>query len=218
MLKINPKVVDLSHYDDVQDGFAGAVKFGVRGIINKLTEGVGCLDHSAFWRIRPAIDANLHFGVYHFIRPGRVIEQASYFLNNLDELRARVAADTAIKMALDWETTGVSPDDVKQWLTQVHERTGEWAWLYSYSAFLHVNFGHAEIADPFWKQIKLWVASYNDHPTWPTCWDEPLLWQYTGDGSGEPPHNVEGIVIEGKGIDINSYQGTDEQLDAAWNA
>ena len=34
-------VIDLSHWDDVQDGFAGTVKMGVLGVINKVTEGLG---------------------------------------------------------------------------------------------------------------------------------------------------------------------------------
>ena len=43
-------VVDLSHWDDVQDGFAGTVRMGVLGVINKVTEGSGYVDPSFGWR------------------------------------------------------------------------------------------------------------------------------------------------------------------------
>lgn len=220
MLRINPKFVDLSHYDDVQDKFAGAARMGIRGVINKLTEGVGNLDHSAFWRIGPALEAGLLYGVYHFIRPGRIAEQAAWFLQHYKDLQA-AAPGVFIRIGLDHETAGVSVDDVKQWLTIVHDATGQWPWLYSYSAFLTDQFKDEQVAadDPFFKKIELWIAAYNDHPHWPPNWEKPVAHQYTGDGNGLPPHNVPGIVIEGsKGIDINSYDGTDEQLAAAWAA
>src|SRR5215471_11719507 len=202
MPRINPKVVDLSHYDDVQDKFAGAVAFGIRGVINKITESMAVVDHSFNWRRKPASDAGLLFGGYHFLRPGRVMLQAGWFVQNVGDT-------TGLRLALDWEVDGVSLDDAKLWLTRVYEITGKWATLYSYAAFLEQHFDTAAIADPFWKQIPLWIAAYNDHPHWPSCWAAPWLWQYTGDGGGAPPHNVPGIVIEGsKGIDINSFDGT----------
>jgi GH25 family lysozyme M1 (1,4-beta-N-acetylmuramidase) len=219
-IQINPKFVDLSHYDDVQDKFAGAVAFGIRGVINKLTEGVGNLDHSAGWRIGPATAAGLLFGVYHFMRPGRIVEQAKWFLQNYRDLQA-ANPGVFIRIALDHETAGVSVDDVKQWLTIVHDATGQWPWLYSYSAFLTDQFVAEKVAnnDPFFDNIGLWIAAYNDHPHWPPNWERPVAHQYTGDGNGLPPHNVAGIVIVGsKGIDINTYAGTDEQLAADWVA
>jgi GH25 family lysozyme M1 (1,4-beta-N-acetylmuramidase) len=182
MLRINPKFVDLSHYDDVQDGFAGAVKFGIRGVINKLTENTSVLDKSAHWRIGPAKAAGLLFGVYHFIRPGRIAEQAAWFLKNLAELSAAAGAaevitdvnaplpgmglrGTGLRLVLDHETAGVSLADVRAWLERVHGATGQWPWLYSYSSFLCDQFvKEGGIDGPFWKQIGLWIAAYNDHP------------------------------------------------------
>jgi lysozyme len=217
-LRINPKVVDLSHYDDVQDKFAGTVAFGIRGVVNKLTEGVGNFDHSAGWRIGPAIAAGLLYGVYHFIRPGRIAEQATWFLQHHNDLQA-ANPGVFIRIVLDYETDGVSLKDAEQWMTLVHEATGQWPLFYSYAAFLGERFTKADLANPFWKQVRLWLAAYNTHPTWPSCWDAPFLWQYTGDGSGQGPHNVPGIVLEGsKGIDINSFDGTDDELAAEWAA
>ncbi len=207
-LTVNPKFVDLSHYDDVQDGFAGAVKFGIRGVVNKVTENTAVLDHSFLWRRKPAADAGLLYGAYHFIRPGRIAQQADWFVANVGDV-------TGLRLVLDYETPGVSLADAQAWLERVHDQTGQWAWFYSYSAFLGERFTKADLANPFWKNVEVWIAAYNNHPTWPACWAKPIAWQYTGDGSGLPPHNVPGIVIE-KGLDINSFDGSDDELKAAW--
>ena len=54
---------------------------------------------------------------------------------------------------------------------------------------------------------------------WPSAWAKPWLIQYTGDGVGPGPHDVPGIRIPGgSGIDINHYDGTEEQLRAEWAA
>lgn len=213
---VNPKFIDLSHYDNVEDGFTGAVKFGIRGVINKLTEGVGCLDKSFAWRRKPAANAGLLYGAYHFIRPGRITQQADWFLQNLPDDET----SDKLRLVLDHETAGVSLADVRIWLERVHGKTGQWPWLYSYSSFLCDQFlAEGGIDDPFWPTIGLWIAAYNDHPHWPKCWEKPVAWQYTGDGEGQEPHNVTGIVIAGgKGIDINSFDGTDDEFAAAWTA
>lgn len=212
MPPINPKVVDLSHYDDVQDGFTGAIKFGIRGVINKVTDGTSFRDPSFGWRREPAKNTGLLYGGYHFLRPGNIIAQANFFLQNLGDT-------VGLVLALDMEVPGISPSDAQTWIEHVHGTVGRWPWLYSYSAYLGEHWTKADIANPFWKQIPLWIAAYNDHPTWPPCWESPVLWQFTGDGSGPGPHNVPGITIEGdKGIDINSFDGTDEQLAAVWAA
>jgi hypothetical protein len=48
----------------------------------------------------------------------------------------------------------------------------------------------------------------------PLPWVEPTLWQFTGDGVGPMPHTMPGILT--KGIDINSFQGTRDDLVEAW--
>ena len=49
-MKINPKVIDISHYDDVEVvngvyvGFKKVYAAGYRGVINKCTQGTGYVD------------------------------------------------------------------------------------------------------------------------------------------------------------------------------
>src|SRR5882757_5299544 len=209
MTTINPRVVDLSHWDDVQDKFAGAVKFGIWGVINKTTQYVGNHDKSFDWRRKPAADAGLLYGAYHFLRAGRIQEQAEWFLHNIGD-------PTGLLIAVDHERENDKGEpatlaELKQWLTYVHGKIGRWPWLYSGNV-IKEQLGIS--TDPFWKQIKLWLPQYSNEPVWPRAFDRVSLWQYTGDGRGLAPHNVPGIVIHGKGIDINHFAGTREELAA----
>ena len=204
---IVPKVVDLSHWDDVQDGLAGAKAFGIRGVINKVTEGLGGEDHSFSWRRAPAAKQGLLYGAYHFIRPGRILQQVDWFLS-------RIGDTTDLLLALDHEDPNVPLSDAQLWMQAVHDKVGRWPVLYS--GFLIKEQLRAS-DHPFWSNIKLWLSHYSDKPTWPNAWKTPWLWQYSGDGLGPTPHNVPGIVC-GRGIDMNSFSGTDDELAAQWAA
>jgi GH25 family lysozyme M1 (1,4-beta-N-acetylmuramidase) len=210
-MKPIPRVMDLSHYDDVQDKFGGAVTFGIWGVINKVTEGVGCVDKSFQWRRGHAANAGLLYGGYHFLHPGRIEAQADWFLQNVGDTQG-------LLLAVDHEDENgrhASLGELKQWLTYVHSRVGRWPWLYS-GNLIKEQLGSSR--DPFWKQIKLWLAHYSAEPTWPPAFDEPPLIQFTGDGEGPPPHNVPGIEIAGKGIDLNHFSGSRDVLAALWSA
>lgn len=207
-----PRVVDLSHYDDVQDKFTGAVAFGIWGVINKVTEGTGSVDASFNWRRQPAKNAGLNYGAYHFLHTGRVEQQVGWFLQNVGD-------PAGLLLAVDHETLNgmhATLGEVKQFCTLVHDRIGRWPWLYS-GDVIKSQIGDG--LDPFWKQIKLWLPQYSSsgNYAWPPAFDAPPLIQYTGDGVGKGPHNVPGIVIAG-GLDINHFGGTRDELDAIWGS
>lgn len=210
-MNINPKFLDLSHYDDVQDGFAGAVKFGIRGIVNKATEGPGMVDKTFAIRRPVAAKAGLLYGGYHFLRPGDQDQAAAHFLETIRD-------PTGLLLMGDWEVPQVGVETARQWFGAVHDKVGRWPVCYSYAAMLMENFGTKP--DAMFSQMRVWVARYGDHPYWPTqIWPKAWGWQFTGDGNGPTPHNVPGIVLAGsKGIDINSYDGTDDQLMQEWAA
>lgn len=214
--KINPVVADLSHWDDVQDGFEGAARFPLWGIINKVTDGVGNVDTTFGVRRSGVIGHGLLYGAYHFGHTGRVEQQAEWYLQHIGD-------HEGLLLALDHEQdeqrhTHMALDEVKTWLTYVHDRVGRWPWLYSGNV-IREQLGE-EHSDPFWGNIKLWLAEYGSHEIIPPAFrGGPVLWQYTGDGSGPQPHNVPGIVIHGgKGIDLNHWAGTREELAAVWAA
>jgi GH25 family lysozyme M1 (1,4-beta-N-acetylmuramidase) len=79
-MNFNPVIVDLSHFDDVQDW--DAVKaFDILGVINKATEGKGLIDTTYKIRREPAQRRGILYGAYHFLRLGDPITQANHFLD-----------------------------------------------------------------------------------------------------------------------------------------
>jgi lysozyme len=216
-LNIIPKVVDLSHYDDLQD-IQKVKAAGIVGIVNKASEGPGNVDPTFAIRRPVVLGAGMLYGAYHFLRPGNMAQQAAHFL--------QVVGDpTGLCLMADWEVPGVSPSDLKVWLAAIHERTGQWPAVYSYASMLLQQLGSTR-PDPALAKCRLWVAAYSTHPNWPTqIWSMPWLWQFTGDGNGPGIHQIPGIVLPGsRGIDVDAYEGgdlhgtehTDEQLRADW--
>lgn len=210
---VRPKVVDLSHYDNVGPtptvttlaGFRKAYEFGIRGVINKVTEGPGMVDTSFEYRRGSAAGAGMLYGAYHFLRPRNIKQQVEHFISH-------AKPDGRLGMALDHEDPNVPLDDAREFLEVLHDKTGQWASLYS--GFL-VKQQLRKDVDGFWKNIRLWLSHYSAHPRWPAVWETPWLWQYTGDGEGPSPHNIPGIFIGG-GLDINSFGDTDEKLAKTW--
>lgn len=207
---INPKFVDLSHYDDLQD-ITKVKAAGILGVVNKATEGPGMVDTTFAIRRPIVLGAGLKYGGYHFIRPGDMAQQAAHFLNTIGD-------PTGLLLMCDWEVNTVSVDSVKQWLGAMHDKVGRWPVLYSYSSMLIEMLGRTK-TDAVLELVRLWLAAYNTAPDWPKqIWPNYWAWQFTGDGNGPGPKQIPGIVLPGsKGIDINSFDGTDAQLAAQWS-
>lgn len=218
-MNIIPKVLDLSHYDKITD-IAAVKNAGILGIINKATEGPGMIDPTFAARRELVVNAGLKYGSYHFARVGDPIEQAEHHLQTIGD-------PNGLLIALDWEDTRVSAEWAQRWSSHVHDKLGRWPVLYSYAAMLKQVLG-LKNSDPILSQCRLWIAAYNNHPTWPTqIWPQPWLWQFTGDGNGNGPHQIPGIVLPGsRGIDVDAYEGgdahasdhTDEELLEGWAA
>lgn len=210
-MDINPKVVDLSHYDDVETaagqwlGFKKLYAAGYRGVINKASQGPGMVDVSYARRRPHALAAGLLYGAYHYLTPGDPALQAKHFLDVAQP-------DDKTLLALDHETRGVSLDAAWIFMEVVKVETGRYPWLYS-GFLIKEQLGMRK--DPFWAQVKLWLSHYNANPKWPPTWDKPTLWQFTGDGVGPMPHDAPGVTIPG-GCDINSFDGTDDELTRVW--
>lgn len=199
-------VIDLSHWDDVTDAFAGTKRMGVLGVINKVTEARNYVDPSFNWRRAPAARAGLLYGAYHFLRPGDPAAQAGYFLDHVGDPKG-------LRLALDHEDPNVSVDSARKFLEAVHRRIGWWCHYYSYQSFILDR--ESQYDRTFWARIPLWLAAYNMNPKWPQrIWPHWDTWQFTGDGNGPLPHQVPGIRIAG-GCDINQAYDRDA-LAAKW--
>lgn len=208
-MNINPKFVDLSHYDQLND-IAAVEAAGYRGIVNKASEGPGMVDVTFAQRRAVVLGAGMQYGAYHFLRPGDMAQQAAHFLNVVGD-------PSGLLLAADWEVNTVSVEAMKEFLGNVHDKVGRWPVLYSYASMLIDMLGRTR-TDAVLAQVRLWLAAYNSNPDWPKqIWPNYWAWQFTGDGNGPGPKQVPGIVLPGsKGIDINSYDGSDAQLVSEW--
>lgn len=191
-------VIDISHYQTVTDGFAGAKQLGIRGVIAKASEGHTLRDDKFFNFRAQARTAGLLFGAYHFIRHGDPVGQADFFLKTVGNV-------DGLCLVLDWEDAKVTPEEAYQFARRIYDKTGGYPVLYTYSAFLRERESVMLKYRTFWRGCKLWIAQYGPKVTMPTnIWLTWWLWQFTGDGAGLSPHDVIGV---GKKIDINTFNG-----------
>ena len=187
-------VVDISHWQENPD-FEAMREAGVLGVIHKATEGSGNTDANYAPRRPDAEAAGLLWGAYHFLRPGDMVAQARRFVD--------VAGDIDL-YAADHEDTGVSLDALKTFLREVESLTGKTPIIYSG----HVIKEQVDGCDPELAKHRLWLAHYDDSPSWPKdTWPTWWLWQYTDQG------HVPGIAGY---VDCNRYQGSEDELVAEW--
>jgi lysozyme len=188
---MSPTLVDLSHHNVVSN-FAKAKGAGIRAVIHKATQGTKYVDPSYLGRRKSAAENSLMWGAYHFADDRDASTQVEHFLEI-----AQPEADTLL--ALDWEPNGnhtMTLDEAKEFLRLVHEKTGQKPVLYSGNLLKECLKGKA---DPFLCGHRLWLAQYGPKAVLPPGWKSYWLWQYTGDGIGSAPHEIDGIAS--KGID-----------------
>jgi lysozyme len=208
-MKIIPKVIDIYRLNEVSN-LHDAVDDGIRGVIHKASEGAAQPAREVpryNERRQIAADIGLLWGAYHFIRPGKILDQAHRFVD-----LAEPGVNTLL--ALDHEDPRVPLRDAVAFLQEVHRETGRMPKLYSGHVLKEQLARVGADVVEFLKGVPLWLAQYGAAPSWPaTVWRAPWLWQFTGDGQGPLPHHVAGV----DGVcDISSYAGTDEQLTAEW--
>jgi len=200
---VKPVVVDLSHYNTIPQSLIPARDAGILGVIHKATEGQGYTDDKLKARWSLAQDAELLWGVYHFVRPGSMSDQVDDFL-----AAAEPYSDDNTLYALDYEDDGVSIDDVVEFMTMVEERTGRSPVIYSGNVLKEM----LSPSDGRLSGYRLWLAQYNDTFSLPPTFSEAWLWQYSDGSHGPTPHSVPGINSP---VDCNAYVGSGD-LVAEW--
>lgn len=204
---VNPRVVDLSHWDPAQD-YDKVKKDDIVGVIYKATEGQSYTDPTYTDQQTAAKKAGLKWGAYHFADGSDVDGQVANFLEF-------AAPDPDEVFCLDWEDNPsgsgkMSLANVKQWISQVEDalqRPGECV-IYGGNTIKEA----LSKPDEFLGSRRLWLCQYGSTPALPPGWDAYWLWQFTDGINGPQPHTVDGIGP----CDINSYQGTTDDLLAEW--
>jgi len=182
---IKPAFIDMSHHN-VRSYEPAKKKLGILGVIHKCTEGTTFADKMRVQRFELALKSRLLWGLYHFIRPGKIIEQANWFVKS-----SQGCADKNTLYALDWEDAGVSIDDALTFLREVERLTYHQPVIYSGHVMKEKLAGkpHDELSN-----YRLWLAQYTSGtPTLPPGWTKYWGWQFTDRGEVpyvEPPTDM----------------------------
>ncbi len=195
-------VIDLSHHNTIPSSLVLAREFGVRGVIHKATEATGFTDSKVQARYVLAKEAGLLWGLYHFMRPGKIEEQAKYFLNVARNLGV---IDEYTLLACDHEDSGVSLNDVLLFMQIVEEGAKRAPILYS-GHVLKEQMAKKPVMEL--TKYRLWLAQYSSQPTLPEGWNEYWIWQYTDKGE------VSGITPP---TDMNKYDYDEDDLKVEWS-
>lgn len=160
-------------------------------------------------RRQPILDQGFLFGAYHFGTGEDVDEQVDNFLD--------VVGDTkGVLLALDFEPnprgTTMSLAQAVKWLQKVYEKTGQRPVIYS-GHLIKEALNKTSTFNETLKEHRLWLAQYGNKAVVPDVWDNYWIWQYTGDGIGQKPHQVTGFQGD---ADLNVFDGTEEELRAQW--
>lgn len=215
-MKINPMVIDVSHHNQVNN-FQEAYEFGIRGVIHKASEGDYSKDARYTGRRILAKEANLLWGAYHFSSGDAVRDQVELFIN-------AAKPDDNTLMVLDYEQNFGKHGNMNvlhaiEFMHALETKIGRECAVYS-GNWLKESITKLNAVDKAYiLSRRLWLCHYTapgKDPVLPKGFKKYWLWQYTGDGQGNPPHNVPGIIAGNKGLDINSYDGTVEQLTKEW--
>ena len=198
----NQLVIDLSHWNTIPQSLVAARDSGVRGVIHKATEGTGTVDNKLGARFNMARDAGMLWGMYHFIRPGRIADQADFFVRTAVPL-----IDQHTLLALDYEDADVSLGQCEQWISKVEVLTGHSVVLYS-GHVLKDKIKAGDIPGALVER-RLWLAQYTTgKPTLPKGWSKYWLWQWSDKGTVpgiEPP------------TDVNDFQDGIDALEEQWS-
>ena len=122
-------------------------------------------------------------------------------------------------MALDHEPNGgnqLDLDGCQAFLESADQQLGRKLVLYS-GNLIKEQLGDQQ--NDFFGSHRLWLAHYNNTPTWPAAWISPWLHQFSGDGVNSNGIKIPGVNAAQAGqLDMNSFNGSDDDLAAQWAA
>lgn len=218
---ITPRVVDMFHGDILAHGdpvaaFKAMADAGIWGIIHKATQGIGVADPAYASRTKAAREAGLLTGAYHFNTGDKISSQVDHFFDVAQP-------DGQTLMALDFEDNRASQMTLANavaFLQLADQKLGRPLWVYSGNRIKELIVNASDEVRQVFGQRHFWLCEYgavarmvdvNGHPL---PWSSYTLWQFSGDSVGPLPHTIPGMLT--KGIDLNTYSGTREQIAEEW--
>lgn len=145
--------------------------------------------------------AGIKYGLYHFLTPNGIAEQAALFLSQWNKAGgAPIAPIVDVEVDLPRYYTGTATigqqvwqDHVKLFLNLIEAGTGKRPMIYTnknYWGFVMTKNSIGQLVPPTWTaNYPLWVAQYPDNPdqasapaVLPNGWTRWAMWQYNDKG------------------------------------
>lgn len=210
-------IADMNHNNPVD--FVKLGKSGCVGVIHKASQGVGFTDCEYQHGLRRAAaqENGLEWGAYEFNTGESVKDQVTKFY-----AIARPDARTSLWLDLErnFQSTGnMTLGQMLEFLDRADQLLGRRCGMYSGNVIKELIPSASSTQRDFLALHPLWGCQYG--PRWKNFdkngkelpWKAPMYWQFTGDGSGPEPHTIDGLE---DGADLSRYEGTPEELRAAW--
>ena len=196
--------IDVSHFQGTinwQKVAASNVAFAY----TKATDSVGFKD-THFTANYDGMKSNgILRGAYHFFRPKADAKaQADSFLHVVKELKPGDMPPTLDVEKDDGKSPAVIIKGVQVWLDEVEKALGRTPIIYTFGNFWNTKLaGTSEFSEH-----PLWIAHYTSKPKpiMAKGFSKFTIWQFTSEGGGA----VGGI--SGKGLDLDRFNGTLEEL------
>lgn len=191
-------VIDLSHHNPTPN-WQAAADGGLVGILHKSSEGLSYVDDQYWRRRRPAEDAGLLWGAYHFLKPGRAADQMQFFMN-------QTMLAKGSRVVIDYEDESCTLADLREAVATLQQIAP--------SLQIAVYSGHlikdqlGDDYDALLASTSLWIAQYtaDSTPAWPSkTWPVWSLWQYSDGSSGGQPRTFPGFQPP---FDCNVFNGS----------
>jgi lysozyme len=198
-------IIDLSHHNGDVD-LVKAKADGITAVIQKSTQGTSFTDPTFAVNRQKAADAGLLFGTYHFGTGDDGVEQAEFFLTQIQPKPGDL-------LVLDFEASPQGPsmtlEEARAFVIHVQTVTGRFPGLYS-GHYLKELLGSS--GDPVLTRCWLWISQYGPTAVIPHAWPAWTMWQYTDGALGPPPHSVAGVGT----CDRDTFNGTAAELTSFW--
>jgi lysozyme len=195
-------VIDLSHYDNVNQDFTTVAASGIVAVILKATQGVNFVDPTFLPRATAARAAGLLVGAYHFLDDSPPADQTAHFLTV-------ASSEAGVNwLALDWEpypAAQASAAVTSQVAVNIYALTGRWPILYTIRNMLSVP--NATLSN-----CPLWLGEWGSNPILPPGFSAWKLWQHTDGQVGSDVVPVAGIGP----CDRSRFAGSLAELASWW--
>jgi lysozyme len=211
-VELKPVIVDVYRGNDIKS-MSGLKQAGILGIFHKVSQGVSVIDSRYDARREwAAKDGPFLWGGYHFN------SELSSIKDQVQQFVDHAKADAYTALAMDWEgdvNQAFNVHEARDFMSRLCDltkRDPSGLWIYGGNIPRERITSSADFE--FFGKFRNWHCQYGtDHPNVSKAWKRWDLWQYSETGK---LLDAAGNPITGGLVDLNIFNGTNDELRAMW--